>query len=89
MSDALVLYGNNILFFLDLWAVINNAGISLGTPECEWCPLDRYQRVMDVNFIGVIRVTKAFLPLVRKSRGRIVNVASIAGICYNYNTMQN
>ena len=33
----------------------------------------------DVNIWGVVRVTKAFLPLIRKSHGRIVNVASLLG----------
>ena len=35
------------------------------------------QQVMSVNLFGVIRVTNAFLPLIRKSQGRIVNVSSI------------
>jgi short-subunit dehydrogenase len=34
-------------------------------------------QVMSVNLFGVIRVTNAFLPLIRKSQGRIVNVSSI------------
>lgn len=34
-------------------------------------------QVMAVNVFGVIRVTNAFLPLIRKSQGRIVNVSSI------------
>ena len=33
----------------------------------------------DVNIRGVVRVTNAFLPLIRKHRGRVVNVASVAG----------
>ncbi|XP_076073094.1 17-beta-hydroxysteroid dehydrogenase type 6-like [Mytilus galloprovincialis] len=61
-----------------LWAVINNAGVA-SYVECEWCPLDVYQRMIDVNLTGVIRVTKAFLPLVRKTQGRVVTVASLAG----------
>lgn len=32
-----------------------------------------------MNVLGVMRVTKAFLPLIRKSQGRIVNVSSILG----------
>lgn len=32
-----------------------------------------------MNLFGVIRVTKAFLPLIRKNQGRIVNVSSILG----------
>ncbi|XP_050388748.1 retinol dehydrogenase 7 [Patella vulgata] len=62
-----------------LWAVVNNAGVGggFGTVEC----LNRkdYTDIMDVNLFGVIDVTKTFLPLVRKERGRIVNMASVSG----------
>jgi len=34
---------------------------------------------MDVNFYGVVRVTRTFLPLIRKSKGRVVNLISMAG----------
>ncbi|OWF49419.1 17-beta-hydroxysteroid dehydrogenase type 6 [Mizuhopecten yessoensis] len=61
-----------------LWSLINNAGIAVFT-ECEWCPMDTYRRSLEVNLVGTIRVTKAFLPLVRQTRGRVVNVASLAG----------
>ena len=47
--------------------------------ETEWCTMDAYQRVIDVNLTGMIRVTKAFLPLVRRAKGRVVNISSLAG----------
>ncbi|KAL4239934.1 hypothetical protein ACF0H5_000730 [Mactra antiquata] len=62
----------------ELWAIVNNAGIAIFT-EIEWCSVVQFQRILDVNVIGVVRVTKAFLPLIRNSNGRIVNVASLAG----------
>ncbi|KAK6165160.1 hypothetical protein SNE40_023604 [Patella caerulea] len=65
--------GDNIL-----WALVNNAGVAVFT-EIEWCSVEQYTRIMDVNVIGVVRVTKAFLPLIRPSKGRVVNVASLAG----------
>lgn len=34
---------------------------------------------MDVNFLGAVKVSQVFLPLLRKSRGRIVNMSSLAG----------
>lgn len=61
-----------------LWGVVNNAGIAAFT-EIEWCPVAEYRRVYEVNSLGPIRVTKAFLPLLRRSHGRIVLVASLAG----------
>jgi retinol dehydrogenase-16 len=45
----------------------------------EWCTMEDYDKILDVNLHGVIRVTTAFLPLVRLSRGRVVNVSSMAG----------
>ncbi|XP_074065852.1 17-beta-hydroxysteroid dehydrogenase type 2 [Macrotis lagotis] len=62
-----------------LWAVINNAGV-LGTPgDGELLHMKIYRQCMDVNFFGAVEVTKAFLPLIRKSRGRFVNMSSMAG----------
>ncbi|XP_038059238.1 D-beta-hydroxybutyrate dehydrogenase, mitochondrial-like [Patiria miniata] len=61
-----------------LWAVVNNAGIST-FGDVEFCGLEVYQRVANVNLWGAIRVCKAFLPLLRKTQGRIVNVTSVLG----------
>ena len=62
----------------ELWAVVNNAGIACSS-EIEWCPISTFQQQFDVNTLGPVRVTKAFLPLLRESQGRIVIVASVAG----------
>ncbi|XP_069118095.1 D-beta-hydroxybutyrate dehydrogenase, mitochondrial-like isoform X2 [Argopecten irradians] len=61
-----------------LWAVVNNAGINL-PGDVELATVDQYQRCADVNLYGMIRVIKAFLPLIRKSKGRVVNVSSVKG----------
>ncbi|GLH06273.1 Dehydrogenase/reductase SDR family protein 7-like [Gryllus bimaculatus] len=60
-----------------LWAVVNNAGI-LQCAESEWMDIDDLKQILDVNTLGPIRVTKAFLPLLRQSKGRIVNLISLA-----------
>lgn len=61
-----------------LKGLINNAGIAVGGP-LEFVPIDRLRHQMEVNLIGHISVSQAFIPLLRKSRGRIINVGSIAG----------
>ncbi|XP_072428335.1 D-beta-hydroxybutyrate dehydrogenase, mitochondrial-like isoform X2 [Chiloscyllium punctatum] len=61
-----------------LWGVVNNAGIST-FGEVEFTSLARYKDIADVNLWGMIRVTKAFLPLIRRARGRVVNIASMFG----------
>lgn len=60
-------------------ALVNNAGYgSLGPVECV--PLDEAKRQLDVNLIGVARMTRLVLPSMRENHfGRIVNVSSIAG----------
>ena len=45
----------------------------------EWLTRKDYDSVLGINLHGVIFVTKAFLPLVRQTPGRIVNMASIMG----------
>ncbi|XP_033640546.1 D-beta-hydroxybutyrate dehydrogenase, mitochondrial-like [Asterias rubens] len=62
-----------------LWGVVNNAGIAV-FGEVEWLSLDDYQRVVNINLWGMIRVTKAFLPMIRQCKGRIVNMSSIQGL---------
>lgn len=62
--------------------LVNNAGISLermgGKPSDV--SLETLREIFDTNFFGVIAVTKAFLPLLKKSAaGRIVNVSSGLG----------
>uniref|UniRef100_A0AAQ4NQJ2 3-hydroxybutyrate dehydrogenase, type 1 n=1 Tax=Gasterosteus aculeatus aculeatus TaxID=481459 RepID=A0AAQ4NQJ2_GASAC len=61
-----------------LWAVVNNAGVST-FGEIEFTSMDTYRRVSEVNLWGTVRVTKAFLPLIRRAKGRVVNVASMSG----------
>jgi NAD(P)-dependent dehydrogenase (short-subunit alcohol dehydrogenase family) len=61
-----------------LAGLVNNAGISIGSP-LEVIPLAQLRKQLEVNVIGQIAVTQAFLPLLRRTRGRIVNMGSIAG----------
>jgi NAD(P)-dependent dehydrogenase (short-subunit alcohol dehydrogenase family) len=61
-----------------LWGLFNNAGISLAGP-LEYLPMDRLRRQLEVNVIGQVAVTQAFLPLLRRARGRIVTTGSNSG----------
>ncbi|XP_045207545.2 estradiol 17-beta-dehydrogenase 2-like [Mercenaria mercenaria] len=62
-----------------LWAVINNAGICY-IGNIEIMSTDDIENVMAINYMGPINVCRAFLPLIRRSKGRLVNVASNAGL---------
>ncbi|XP_073482432.1 D-beta-hydroxybutyrate dehydrogenase, mitochondrial-like [Aquarana catesbeiana] len=61
-----------------LWGLVNNSGIAT-FGEVEFTSLDTYKETADVNLWGTIRVTKAFLPLIRHSKGRVVCMASMLG----------
>lgn len=58
--------------------LINNAGINGGFPQAALeASAEAFQKVMDTNLYGVVRVTQAFIELLRKSdQPRIVNVSS-------------
>ena len=60
--------------------LVNNAGVALGG-TFEQVSEDDFEWLMDINFNGVVRMTRAFLPYLRKSdEARVVNVSSIYGI---------
>lgn len=61
-----------------LIGVVNNAGIAVAGP-LEFLPIRELRRQLEVNVIGQVAVTQAVLPLLRESRGRVVNIGSIAG----------
>lgn len=66
---------------ISLWAIVNNAGI-MSLNEIEFGDMTLFHRQMEVNGMGVVRVSKQFLPFLRHNRfnqGRIINMASIAG----------
>lgn len=58
-----------------LYGLVNNAGIGI-SGLIEATPIDTLKRILEVNFIGLHRVTQAALPIIRKNRGRIVNMGS-------------
>jgi NAD(P)-dependent dehydrogenase (short-subunit alcohol dehydrogenase family) len=61
-----------------LRGLVNNAGIALGGPQ-EYLPLEDWRRQFEVNVFGLVDTTQKLLPLLVRSRGRVVNVSSIGG----------
>ena len=61
-----------------LVGLVNNAGIVVPGP-IEFLPLADLRRQLEINVVGQVAVTQAFLPLIRAGRGRIVNMGSIQG----------
>jgi NAD(P)-dependent dehydrogenase (short-subunit alcohol dehydrogenase family) len=62
----------------ELHALVNNAGIAIAMP-LEFVPLDELRHQLEVNLVGQVAVTQAFLPLIRRARGRVVNISSVGG----------
>ena len=54
-----------------LWAVVNNAGYGI-LAQLEWVDLDELKQLFEVNVFGMVRVTRAFLPLIRQTRGILI-----------------
>jgi NAD(P)-dependent dehydrogenase (short-subunit alcohol dehydrogenase family) len=61
-----------------LAGLVNNAGISGGAPT-EFVSIDDVRRIFEVNVVGVVATTQAFLPLIRRGHGRVVCIGSIGG----------
>ncbi|XP_054033312.1 retinol dehydrogenase 16 [Dryobates pubescens] len=62
-----------------LWGLVNNAGVLGFVGPAEWLTKEDFAKALDVNLLGLIEVTLSLLPLLRQARGRVVNVASVAG----------
>ncbi|MFF3915808.1 SDR family oxidoreductase [Streptomyces sp. NPDC001852] len=60
-------------------ALVNNAGAAqVGT--IEQSSVDDVRAAMEVNFFGVVAVTRAALPHLRASKGRVITVTSVGGV---------
>ncbi|XP_066468927.1 retinol dehydrogenase 7-like [Tiliqua scincoides] len=62
-----------------LWGLVNNAGIAVPSAPNGWLTKDDFAKVTNVNLLGLIDVTLHMLPLLKKARGRVVNMSSTAG----------
>ena len=72
--------------------LVNNAGIAIheGEGRPSSVQLETIHQVLEVNFYGALRVTQAFLPLVKQaSAGRIVNVSSTLGSLTTVVSLEN
>lgn len=89
VSDAASLQGavlhvESVLGGRGLMALVNNAGVSFAGPLLHQ-PMEEIQSTFDVNVMGLLAVTRAFLPLLgtrsgaNQTPGRIVNIGSVSG----------
>lgn len=59
--------------------LVNNAGLAAGLDSLETGNIDHWNRMIDTNIKGLLFVTQAMIPLLKKTNGHIVNIGSIAG----------
>ena len=62
-----------------LAGVVNNAGIAVPGP-LELQPMSDFRLQLETNLFGPLAVIQAFMPLIRRGKGRIVNVGSVGGM---------
>ncbi|MDF0727403.1 oxidoreductase [Cytobacillus sp. S13-E01] len=72
-------FGSILEGFEQITLLVNNAGFALGG-FAEEVTVEEYRKQFDTNFFGLIAVTKAVLPHMRKQQyGKIINIGSISG----------
>jgi NAD(P)-dependent dehydrogenase (short-subunit alcohol dehydrogenase family) len=65
--------------------LVNNAGLFFGGPLVE-VEIADFEKIFDVNVLGFVRVTKAFFPLLKNRKGRVINMSSEVGrIAFPFN----
>lgn len=64
--------------FAEISALINNAGLALGTGPAQTCDLDQWKTMIDTNVTGLVTITRLLLDQLIATRGIVVNLASIA-----------
>ncbi len=62
-----------------LYGLVNNAGIAPSGP-LECLPPDSIREIFDINVLGLIFMIQACLPMLKQTRGRIVNIGSSSGL---------
>lgn len=79
-ADAQAVVDRTVAAFGQVDILVNNAGITWGA-NAEEMPLDKWQKVIDVNLTGAFLFAQAAgREMITRQYGRIINVASIAGL---------
>lgn len=60
-------------------SLVNNAGVAGGGP-LEAVPVEDMRQLFEVNVFGLLEVTQAFLPWIRRTKGRLINMSSVSGL---------
>ena len=61
-----------------LSGIVMNAGVALGGPV-ENIPMNIYRECFEINYFGLVTITKALIPALIRNKGRIMVIGSMAG----------
>jgi len=64
---------------LPLIALVNNAGTARNFP-IEFHDVNDARYLFEINYFGLMQLTQLLLPMLRQSKGRIINISSVAGV---------
>ncbi|MEP7068507.1 MAG: SDR family oxidoreductase [Usitatibacter sp.] len=78
--DCQAIVAGAVLAFGRLDTLVNNAGVSMWARFEDIEDMSILERIMQVNYMGAVYCTRHALPHLRQSRGRLVGVASLAGM---------
>ena len=59
--------------------LINNAGLALGRDAFDEADITDWETMIDTNINGLLYMSRALMPLIKKSKGQIINIGSVAG----------
>ena len=62
-----------------LYAIVNNAGVAF-PGDVDWLQPKAYEDTMNLNFHAPVELTYLLLPLIKKKKGRVINVSSVCGM---------
>jgi NAD(P)-dependent dehydrogenase (short-subunit alcohol dehydrogenase family) len=79
-ADCAAAVARTVERFGKLDVVVNNAGMTMWARFDQLADLQGLERLLNINYLGAVRVTAAALPHLKRSRGLLVAVASIAGL---------
>ncbi|CAN5705308.1 SDR family NAD(P)-dependent oxidoreductase [soil metagenome] len=63
----------------NLTALVNNAGLAKGMAPMDQAAISDWQLMVDTNVMGLLYVTRFALPMLKKNKGHVVNLGSVAG----------
>ena len=64
---------------LSIDILINNAGLALGRDAFDEADITDWETMMNTNVNGLLYISRALLPFIKKSKGHIINLGSVAG----------